>query len=224
MGCESLCACGAVCVVPVSVWRRTPQPCFPSRRGRSASRPHRSAIARLRSGAVASRSAPLRGGRSAAGAFSATVGTGARALPCGGHSAPACPCGVGCAPHPPMSGIRLGRNTSRRRLPPLCGDARIPPPERAPAPFPPHVRWRASCTCPFLRCAFRAPYGEQSDELSLNCAGDFLVVHFVDLSHMGNTHRTRQWNAIRKCYSLPPIEPSWNALCKCNNSPFLCHR
>ena len=26
--------------MPVSVWRRTPQPCFPSRRGRSASRPH----------------------------------------------------------------------------------------------------------------------------------------------------------------------------------------
>ena len=78
---------GAVCAVPVSVWRRTPQPCFPSRRGRSASRPYRSAIVRLRSGAVASRSAPLRGGRSAAGAFSATVGTGARALPRGGHSA-----------------------------------------------------------------------------------------------------------------------------------------
>ena len=139
--------------VPVSVWRRTPQPCFPSRRGRSASRPHRSAIARLRSGAVASRSAPLRGGRSAAGAFSATVGTGARALPRGGHSAPACPFGVGCAPHPPMSGIRLGRNTSRRRLPSLSGDARIPPPVRAPAPFPPCVRWRAIGTCPFLRCA-----------------------------------------------------------------------
>ena len=151
------CRVCAVCVVPVSVWRRTPQPCFPSRRGRSASRPHRSAIARLRSGAVASRSAPLRGGRSAAGAFSATVGTGARALPCGGHSAPACPCGVGCAPHPPMSGIRLGRNTSRRRLPSLSGDARIPPPVRAPVPFPPRVRWRASCTCPFLRCASRAP-------------------------------------------------------------------
>ena len=87
---------------------------------------------------------------------------------------------------------------------------------------PPRVRWRAIGTCPFLRCAFRAPYGEQSDELSLNCAGDFLVVHFVDLSHMGNTHRTRQWNAMRKCYSLPPIEPSWNALCKCNNSPHPC--
>ena len=95
--------------------------------------------------------------RSAVGAVGRAVGTGARALPRGGHSAPACPCGVRCAPHPPMSGIRLGRNTSRRRLPPLCGDARIPPPERAPAPFPPRVRWRASCTCPFLRCASRAP-------------------------------------------------------------------
>jgi len=43
------------------------------------------------------------------------------------------------------AGIRLGRREekqseimvdSRRRLPPLCGDARIPPPVRAPAPFP----------------------------------------------------------------------------------------
>ena len=107
--------------------------CAASRRETAA---HFSAIVRLRSGAVASRSAPLRGGRSAAGAFSATVGTGAQARMRGGHLAPACPCGVGCAPHPPMSGIRLGRNTSRRRLPPLGGDVRIPPPVRAPAPFP----------------------------------------------------------------------------------------
>ena len=54
------CRVCAVCVVPVSVWRRTPQPCFPSRRERTASRPHRSAIVRLRSGAVASRSGAFR--------------------------------------------------------------------------------------------------------------------------------------------------------------------
>ena len=129
---------------------------------RPALRPPRSAIARLRSGGgrfpvrcISHRCVPLKG------AVGRAVGTGARARPLGGHSAPACPCGVGCAPHPPMSGIRLGRNTSRRRLPPLSGDARIPPPERAPAPFPPRVRWRASCTWPFLRCAFRAPRCEQ---------------------------------------------------------------
>ena len=103
--------------------------------------------------------------RSAAGAVGRAVGTGARALPRGGHSAPACPSSVGSAPHPPMSGIRLGRNTSRRRLPPLCGDACIPPPVRAPAPFPPHVRWRATGTCPFLRCASRAPYKEQGERV-----------------------------------------------------------
>ena len=53
--------------------------------------------------------------RRIAGAVGRAVGTGARALPCGGHSAPACPCVVRYAPHPPMGGIRLGRNTSRRR-------------------------------------------------------------------------------------------------------------
>ena len=114
------------------------------------------------------------------GAVGRAVGTGARARPLGGHSAPACPCGVRYAPHPRMSGIRLGRNTSRRRLPPLCGDARIPPPVRAPAPFPPRVRWRASCTCPFLRRAFRAPYGEQGEGAAPNCAENCLVIHLAD--------------------------------------------
>ena len=84
-----------------------------------------------------------------------------------------------------MSGIRLGRNTSRRRLPPLVGDARIPPPVRAPAPFPPCVSWRASCTCPFLRCAFRAPYGEQGGgALRFDCTENCLCVYFVDLLRM----------------------------------------
>ena len=107
------------------------------------------------------------------GALGRAVGTGARALPRGGHSAPACPSSVGSAPHPPMSGIRLGRNTSRRRLPPLCGDACIPPPVRAPAPFPPHVRWRATGTCPFLRCASRAPYKEQGERVGSQLPVEF---------------------------------------------------
>ena len=161
---------------------------------RSGLRPPRSAIARLRSGAVASwsgafRIAAFRCGGGGPRGWHRRAGASARrslradaCAPFGFGFAesslrklrflrriPVCPCGVGCAPHPPMSGIRLGRNTSRRRLPPLCGDARIPPPVRAPAPFPPRVHLRAIGTCPFLRCAFRAPYGEQGVCVARNC-------------------------------------------------------
>ena len=155
-------ACGTVCAVPVSV--RGPPPQRYSRAKCAVPHCAHTAPQSLDCVRVWSLLGPVHFAslRSAVGAVGRAVGTGARALPCGGHSAPACPCGVRCAPHPPMSDIRLGRNTSRRRLPPLCGDARIPPPVRAPAPFPPRVRWRAIGTCPFPRRAFRAPYCEQS--------------------------------------------------------------
>ena len=107
---------------------------------RPALRPPRSAIVRLRSGAVASRSGAFRlaafrcgggGPRGWHGRAGASAWRSLRADACAPFGfgfaesslrklrvlrrIPACPCGVRCAPHPPMSGIRLGRNTSRRR-------------------------------------------------------------------------------------------------------------
>ena len=172
-------ACGAECSVPVNV--RGPPPQRYSRA--KCTVPHCARTAPQSLDCVRVRSLPgpahFASLRSAAGAVGRAVGTGARARPRGGHSATACPCGVGYAPHPHMSGIRLGRNTSHRRLPPLCGDACIPPPERAPAPFPPRVRWRAIGTCPFLRCAFAHLKVSKVFEQGRNCAENNLVLQTV---------------------------------------------
>ena len=57
------------------------------------------------------------------------------------------------------------------------------------SPSPPPLR--ARCTCPFLRCAFRAPYGSKGSALRLNSAENCLGIHFVDLFRMGNNHANR---------------------------------
>ena len=63
----------------------------------------------------------------------------------------------------PRGCLRTLRVRLRRIFPPKASlsaaHSRLPVRRRvrAPAPFPPRVRWRASCTCPFLRCASRAP-------------------------------------------------------------------
>ena len=108
--CLSVCArelC-AVRAVPVIVWRRTRQPRFPPRKGapRVASRTARQSRDCLRVRPL-SDPPPLHGAARLAGAFFATVGTGARRFRIRLH-----PRG---AIHPPLRRAWLGRDASLRQ-------------------------------------------------------------------------------------------------------------
>ena len=173
--CLSVCArelC-AVRAVPVIVWRRTRQPRFPPRKGAPR---------------VASRDPPpLHGAARLAGAFFATVGTGARRFSARLHSARmlAHPSGS-ASPNLPSDASHLRRISanppSSARGNPSAATARLAWSRSLPAPIasvpaascPSRRRirsgpvagtprpLRAIGTCPFLRGAFRAPYSEQS--------------------------------------------------------------
>ena len=159
--CLSVCArelC-AVRAVPVIVWRRTRQPRFPPRKGapRVASRTARQSRDCLRVRPL-SDPPPLHGAARLAGAFFATVGTGARRFSSRLHSATANPpsSAMGnpsaatarlawsrCLPAP-IASVPAASCPSRRRI-------RSGPVAGTPRPL------RAIGTCPFLRGAFRAP-------------------------------------------------------------------
>ena len=165
--CLSVCArelC-AVRAVPVIVWRRTRQPRFPPRKGapRVASRTARQSRDCLRVRPL-SDPPPLHGAARLAGAFFATVGTGARRFSARLHSDTANP-PSSARGHPSAATARLAWS---RCLPapiasvpaascPSRSRIRSGPVAGTPRPL------RAIGTCPFLRGAFRAPYSEQSE-------------------------------------------------------------
>ena len=171
-----LCECG----VPVSVRGPPPQrysraKCAVPDCARPA--PQSSDCVRVRSLPGPAHFASL---RSAAGAVGRAVGTGARARSRGGHSAPACPCGVRCAPHPPMSGIWLGRNTSRRRSAaperrcahPAARARSGPVPRRASAgALVAHVRFCGARSAPLTV--------SKGSVMPRNCAEDLLAIHLA---------------------------------------------
>ena len=168
--CLSVCArelC-AVRAVPVIVWRRTRQPRFPPRKGapRVASRTARQSRDCLRVRPL-SDPPPLHGAARLAGAFFATVGTGARRFSSRLHSATADP-PSSARGNPsaatarlawsrslpaPIASVPAASCPSRRRI-------RSGPVAGTPRPL------RAIGTCRFLRGAFRAPYSEQSERVS----------------------------------------------------------
>ena len=168
--CLSVCArelC-AVRAVPVIVWRRTRQPRFPPRKGapRVASRTARQSRDCLRVRPL-SDPPPLHGAARLAGAFFATVGTGARRFSSRLHSATA----------DPPSSARGNPSAATARLAwSRCLPAPIASVPAASCPSRCRIRsgtvagtprpLRAIGTCPFLRCAFRAPYSEQSERAS----------------------------------------------------------
>ena len=189
--CLSVCArelC-AVRAVPVIVWRRTRQPRFPPRKGapRVASRTARQSRDCLRVRPL-SDPPPLHGAARLAGAFFATVGTGARRFSARLHSARmlAHPSGS-ASPNLPSDASHLRRISadppSSARGNPSAATARLAWSRSLPAPIasvpaascPSRRRirsgpvagtprpLRAIGTCPFLRGAFRAPYSEQSE-------------------------------------------------------------
>ena len=190
--CLSVCArelC-AVRAVPVIVWRRTRQPRFPPRKGapRVASRTARQSRDCLRVRPL-SDPPPLHGAARLAGAFFATVGTGARRFSARLHSARmlAHPSGSASPNLPSASLRRISANPpSSARGNPSAATARLAWSRCLPAPIasvpaascPSRRRirsgpvagtprpLRAIGTCPFLRCAFRAPYSEQSERVS----------------------------------------------------------
>ena len=167
--CLSVCArelC-AVRAVPVIVWRRTRQPRFPPRKGapRVAFRTARQSRDCLRVRPL-SDPPPLHGAARLAGAFFATVGTGARRFSARLHSATANP-PSSARGNPsaatarlawsrslpaPIASVPAASCPSRRRI-------RSGPVAGTPRPL------RAIGTCPFLRGAFRAPYSEQSERV-----------------------------------------------------------
>ena len=187
--CLSVCArelC-AVRAVPVIVWRRTRQPRFPPRKGapRVASRTARQSRDCLRVRPL-SDPPPLHGAARLAGAFFATVGTGARRFSARLHSARmlAHPSGSASPNLPSASLRRISANPpSSARGNPSAATARLAWSRCLPAPIasvpaascPSRRRirsgpvagtprpLRAIGTCPFLRGAFRAPYSEQSE-------------------------------------------------------------
>ena len=138
---------------------------------RSALRPPRSAIVRLRSGAVASRSGAFRIAAFRAGAGGRAVGPGARRFSARLHSATANP-PSSARGNPsaatarlawsrslpaPIASVPAASCPSRRRI-------RSGPVAGTPRPL------RAIGTCPFLRGAFRAPYSEQGESVARSCA------------------------------------------------------
>ena len=181
--CLSVCArelC-AVRAVPVIVWRRTRQPRFPPRKGapRVASRTARQSRDCLRVRPL-SDPPPLHGAARLAGAFFATVGTGARRFSARLHSARmlAHPSGSASPNLPSASLRRISANPpSSARGNPSAATARLAWSRCLPAPIasvpaascPSRRRirsgpvagtprpLRAIGTCPFLRGAFRAP-------------------------------------------------------------------
>ena len=187
--CLSVCArelC-AVRAVPVIVWRRTRQPRFPPRKGapRVASRTARQSRDCLRVRPL-SDPPPLHGAARLAGAFFATVGTGARRFSARLHSARmlAHPSGSASPNLPSASLRRISANPpSSARGNPSAATARLAWSRCLPAPIAsvPAVSClsrrrnrsgpvagtprplRAIGTCPLLRCAFRAPYYEQGE-------------------------------------------------------------
>ena len=189
--CLSVCArelC-AVRAVPVIVWRRTRQPRFPPRKGapRVASRTARQSRDCLRVRPL-SDPPPLHGAARLAGAFFATVGTGARRFSARLHSARmlAHPSGSASPNLPSASLRRISANPpSSARGNPSAATARLAWSRSLPAPIasvpaascPSRRRirsgpvagtprpLRAVGTCPFLRGAFRAPYSEQSERV-----------------------------------------------------------
>ena len=107
-----------------------------------------------------------------------------------GSSAPACPCGVGCAPHPPMSGIRLGRNTSRRR--PAAPVRRCAHPAARARSGPVPRRASASALVAHVRfCGARSARLTVSkvSALPLNCAENCFALAYL-------------WSAMRRCDTL----------------------
>ena len=189
--CLSVCArelC-AVRAVPVIVWRRTRQPRFPPRKGapRVASRTARQSRDCLRVRPL-SDPPPLHGAARLAGAFFATVGTGARRFSARLHSARmlAHPSGSASPNLPSASLRRISANPpSSAMANPSAATARLAWSRCLPAPIasvpaascPSRSRirsgpvagtprpLRAIGTCPFLRGAFRAPYSEQSERV-----------------------------------------------------------
>ena len=165
--CAAACAVSCVLVCDACQRARPTAPTVLAREmRRSALRPPRSAIVRLRSGAVASRS----------GAFRIAAFRGGGGGPRGWHwragglrrastPPPQIRLLLRCAIHPRMRLAWLGRNAPvalQRRI------AASGAPQRricsGPVAGTPHPLC-ASCTCPFLRCAFRAPYIEQSESI-----------------------------------------------------------
>ena len=156
---------------------------------RPALRPHRSAIIRLRSGAVASRSGAFRIAAFRAGAVGRAVGTGARRFSARLHSATANPPSSArgnpsaatarlawsrCLPAP-IASVPAASCPSRRRI-------RSGPVAGTPRPL------RAIGTCPFLRGAFRAPYSEQSERVGSQLRGEFSL-HPFPVPMMGGAGR-----------------------------------